>query len=41
MFEEFIRGDLKSVLEQLEAKSSIKGEIVVVMKKDYKESKED
>jgi 16S rRNA C1402 (ribose-2'-O) methylase RsmI len=32
MFEEFIRGDLDSVLEQLKAKGSIKGEIVVLLK---------
>lgn len=32
MFEEFLRGDLKSVLEQLKAKSSIKGEMVVLLK---------
>lgn len=31
MYEEFIRGDLESVLAQLKEKSSIKGEIVVLL----------
>lgn len=36
MYEEFIRGDLESVLAQLNAKGSIKGEIVVLIHKSIR-----